>query len=567
MKARLCAVLIASMLLASSVLGTEVKELRIIDLCTDMPQITDLKVPLLHAVRDAKLDADRVDKHLSLEPKAAYRWVAAKSPFKCSLGAKARDKSDRVILTVWDWNNRAVFSRTYSVPAEEELEFRATCRGTWLLTLDRFQGRALISRLPRSFSICPDNRDKAKSWDTKHFFLGTCSYPNRQHWGNDFGKRHPVNLKPQASAELEADLTARLGLQTVRLPALADTDRMEWAFALYNKKGVQPFLQLAPGDGPPPPKYSHVKDSLWRYPRQEQPSRRYFAQIAKRFGARAFAIEVWNEPDHTDYWMGSTQEYIDTLHWAVSEFDRHAPDVSIMNGGYTLIKPERTRQYIGAVKKKIDQVAFHTHGTLPHCQLLFEEYVRLHRSAGYETPVFINTEMGLRSWRLDSDYDQAAEGIKKILYYWAHGVRGVLLFQCRDYGGPRLSITEKTVANGWGYLDHFFCPRFKYGAVAAVAEAYAGARFESILMETPQTHVYSFAGKGKKIAAVLVPKTRPKENTVVTLVTDGDSARILDPMGNPTPVPNPKRITVEAGFYPVTVVIEGATQVRTLKTK
>ena len=47
----------------------------------------------------------------------------------------------------------------------------------------------------------------------------------------------------------------------------------------------------------------------------------------------------------------------------------------------------------------------------------------------------------------------------------------------------------------------------------------------------------------------------------MTLETDAAAATLLDPMGNPTTIVDPKRITVTAQYYPQTLVLDRATQV------
>jgi len=161
--------------------------------------------------------------------------------------------------------------------------------------------------------------------------------------------------------------------------------------------------------------------------------------------------------------------------------------------------------------------------------------------------------MGYCGWRLDIERLQAAVAIRKILYFWAQGFRGVVLYNCRDIVGPRRSA-------GWGYLDHFMCPRFKYGAVASLIDWYAGANFESILVEEPELYVYSFRCDDKYIAAVFSPSTEAEMSEVSF---DSDATKILsiDPMGNVDSVVEGGSVTVRTGFFPVTVIFENASKV------
>jgi len=165
--------------------------------------------------------------------------------------------------------------------------------------------------------------------------------------------------------------------------------------------------------------------------------------------------------------------------------------------------------------------------------------------------------MGYAAWRLDMERYQAATALQKVLYGWAHGHRGALLYCSRDIGGPRLRPSNPD----WGYLDYFFCPRFLYGAVAALVDGYAGASFERVLYETSQVHAYLFRAEGKLLVAAFTPNDWRQP---LLLESDAHSARIVDPMGNATPT-EPGRLEIDGSFYPQTLVLEGATTVRVVE--
>jgi hypothetical protein len=177
-----------------------------------------------------------------------------------------------------------------------------------------------------------------------------------------------------------------------------------------------------------------------------------------------------------------------------------------------------------------------------------------HAAEGYEQPVFYNTEMGFANWRLDMERAAAATAVQKLLYCWAHGDRAALLYCSRDIGGPRTS------AKDWGCLDHFMCPRFTYGAVAAFMDAYAGAVFGRALTEANGLYAYVFRQGDRLLVPVFVGSDYPRP---VVLETDAATVTRLDPMGNAAPVsPAEGRATVTAGYYPATLVLEGAATVR-----
>jgi hypothetical protein len=536
--------------------GAAGAESAVVALRPDMPAIEKPGVTPLNWARTAVPDADRTDPGLKLTPRTPYHWVASPGEaFPVTVSSDPRDASDRAVLSVWDWTGNALVQRQFGLPAADTLDFVVEGRGTYLLTLDRYAGAKHLSRLVRSFSVCPPNQERRKLWDLNRFFVGACSFPDRQNWGSEYGKAHPEGLTPRQSAELEAELSSRLGLQVARLNGgLGDSN--EWAFGLYESKGIRPYLQLWMPNVDVLPKYQNVTDPKWRYPRPEAPSREHYADLAKRYGKRALSFEINNEPDNEDFWRGTPEEFLELHRWAVEEIRREAPGAIVANGGYCLIKPEWFAKYVQALKGTTDWIAYHTHGALPACIEGFQAIRQAHEKAGYQDPVFVNTEMGHAAWRLDMERVQAYVTLQKILYFWAHDNRGVLLYNSRNIGGVRQGEGE----SDWGYLDHFFCPRFTYGAVAALLDWFAGARVESVLREEPQLHAYCFSANDRRLVTAFDPTAKGPAREV-TVRSDARAALSVDPMGNATPLAGARRVQLKASAYPAIAVLEGASEV------
>jgi hypothetical protein len=149
----------------------------------------------------------------------------------------------------------------------------------------------------------------------------------------------------------------------------------------------------------------------------------------------------------------------------------------------------------------------------------------------------------------------AALEVQKILYCWAHGHLGVLLYSSRELEWPRQYSYDGV--SDYGFVDYFFCPRFVYGAVSAFLDHYAGVRFDHILRESDNLHIYTFRGTDRQLVAVFALR----EPVPVTLTSNARRATLVDPMGNESPVDNGKQVTLEVGEYPQTVVLYGATEV------
>ena len=516
-------------------------------------------VPLLWATVP---DADRVEKHVSLTPAKAYQWVMDPgAPFVARVTVGEEARGDRLLLTVWDWQRSPIAQLPLPKPCDREVTFEVQGRGTYLLTLDLFLGEECTARLVRSFSVCPSNLERRKAWKTDEFCVGTCAFPGRQHWTNDFGPARAPGLTDEQSRDLDAELSARAGLQVVRpdLPiewrdegAPLDFTRADAALGAWTSRGFRLGLQVnAPPDWAILPKYAGVTDPKWRYPRQEAPCRRWLTESVARYAKDAAWLELYNEPDNRDFWRGTPEEYLQWAGWAVEEIRKTAPGVPIAAGGYCLLEPEWTGLFARGLQGKLDLIGYHSHGDVTALEAGFRALRATHAAAGYASPVFADTEMGYAAWRLDMERHQAATAMQKVLYCWVHGHRGALLYCSRDVGGPR----QRADAD-WGFVDHFFCPRFAYGALSALIDTYAGASFERILTEAHPFTAYLFREENARLVALY---TAYDGERAVTVTSDAQRAEVVDPMGNRTEAAVPRRIEVEVGFYPTTVVLYGAT--------
>ena len=318
-------------------------------------------------------------------------------------------------------------------------------------------------------------------------------------------------------------------------------------------------LRRSPGEAPAEwailPKYADVTDPKWRYPRKEGPSRRWTREVVSRYAKDAAYIELYNEPDNRDFWRGTPEEFVEWTKWAAEEAREAAPGVPIVNGGYCMIEPEWTGIFARELRGVLDGVSYHSHGDVGNLEPMLEAMRAVHSAAGYEEPFFINTEMGYAAWRYDIERLQASTAMQKVLYCWAHGNKAALLYCSRSGGGPRLIKGDPD----WGHIDHFMCPRFMYGAIAGLVDWYAGASYESTLIENAQKHAYLFKADGRLIVGAYSPRsTQP-----ITLTSDAESALLIDPMGNASPLDDAARVELKVGAYPTTVVFEGATKVET----
>jgi hypothetical protein len=527
------------------------------------PQMSAIETPGVPALTEAVPDADVVGKGaLGVDPAEPYRWVTSPgSDF--AFTARGKNSVDLAVLTVWDWENRPVAQTSFAAPFEARVRCEVEGRGTWVLTLDGMRGDECVMRLVRSFSVCPDNRSSRSLWKGSGFWVGQCSFPGRQEAQIDNHPARPDGLTAEQSLDLDAELVARMGAQVARidLPVVRrDAEGMDLDFGLADKcvrafasRGlsldVQLFAPYGAGHGPRLDKYASVTGGAV-FPIKEKPYRHYVREVASRYGKHAKFFQIGNEPGNPHQYSGTGEEYVEQVRQAADEIRRVRPRAVVTNGGYCFVNDD-TRQIVAGIKGLTDFTAYHWHGDLPGMIEFRAQVEKAHREAGCAGLRFANTEMGLHMPTVGGERGNAVCEMQKLLYCWAHGDQGVLLYSSREIGWPRQHSTE------YGFVDHFFCPRFVYGAVSAFLDRYAGFRFERVLKETESLHVYEFrSGNRRMVAAFAV-----REATETRLNSDAKSAALVDPMGNETVLGDPRCVTLRVGDYPQSVVFDGASRV------
>jgi len=531
-----------------------------VTLAPDLPAIRAVAAPLYAVIPDA----DRLPDGPRIVPPEACDWIADPDHvFELGIKAPAAG-ADTALLTVWNWRNQAVWEQRYPLPCDQALSYRVAGHGTWLLTLDTLADGQPVARQARAIAAVADQTAARQQWASDQYQLGICAFPGRLHWTNDFGNATPPGLTEQDAREREAGLMARAGFGIVRPDVPVDWrgedqpldfSRMDAAIAPWTERGFRLMLQLSrPGDWAILEPYANVTDPKWRYPKRIDPTVRLNVEVAKRYGQQADFIELLNEPDNPDFWMGTVEEYLQLLRTAAPSLRQAAPGVALASGSYTLIEPVETGQMAVGQRDLVDLVAYHSHGDVEKLDAMFSAMQAVHAAAGYEQPIWWNTEMGSAAWRLDQEMVQAQVCTQKLLYCWATGHRGAMLYASRETGGPRLGHAD------YGILDHFLSPRFLYGTCAGMVEALVGARFERALPQSGARYAYVFRKDGALVVAAFMGNRQPGK---LKLSSDATQAVVIDAMGNRTPVAGG---TVELSFdgYPAYVELVGASKVDAL---
>lgn len=503
---------------------------------------------------------------LSLTPENPFVWsVVATGDNSFSVSAASSpDQFDHAVLTIWNWHNHPVGQWKVDAGAAQRFVFQTKTRGAWLLTLDGYRDETCTARLVRSFAVTPDLNSVRESWKDDEFFLGVCAFPGRYHWTIAGDATLPATITEQNARNLEATLMARLGFQVVRTDESMEMgdrttpggtyrfsfDRMDAAVNAYTSRGFSLALQLmnAP-DWATATEYRDSDSALWRFPKREEPQRAYTRALVERYGKVARVVQIFNEPDQVDFWSGNPHEYIHHFRFSEDEISKTLPDTPVVNGGYSLADPERTKQFIGKLSNETPFVAYHSHGYLRELIDDHETILQMHRAAGLPAPKVINTEMGVDAWRLDQERRKAEILPQKVLYCWASGHAGALLF------GSRMTLGPKRVSQDFGFLDHWFCPRFVYGSLAALTDILNGATFDKVLNDQDGVYAYLFRRRKENVIAIFATK---KESVARVRVSESDWT-LIDPMGNRSPIKADETdfITLGIDGYPRYLVGKG----------
>lgn len=531
-----------------------------VHLTPGLPAIRAAAAPLYAVIPDA----DRLPDGPRITPPEVCDWIGQPDgEFRLTIHAAAAG-ADTALLTVWNWRNQAVWEQRWPLPCDEAVTYRVAGRGTWLLTLDTLAEGRPVARQARAIAAVADNTAARERWASDQYRLGICAFPGRLHWTNDFGHATPPGLDEAAARLREAALMARAGFTIVRPDVPVDWraesqppdfSRMDAAVQPWLDHGFRLMLQTTrPGDWAILEPYANVTDPKWRYPKRLAPTVKLNVEVARRYRDQTEFIELMNEPDNPDFWMGTVDEYLELLQALVPALRQAAPGVPLATGSYTLIEPVETGLQAVGERPLVDLVAYHSHGDVEKLDAMFSAMQAVHAAAGYQQPVWWNTEMGSAAWRLDQEMVQAQVCTQKLLYCWATGHRGALLYCSRETGGPRLGHAD------YGILDHFLSPRFLYGTCAGMVETLAGARFEQALPQAGARYAYVFRKEGGLVVAAFMGNRQPGR---LRLSSDATRAVVIDTMGNRTPVAGGE---VELSFdgYPAYVELVGATRVESV---
>lgn len=512
---------------------------------------------------------------LSLIPQAGpYEWSRtgpAKEPFRLAVSVDPA-RYERAILSVWNWHNHLVRQWPVEAGNDHLFEIGIEGLGSYLITLDGWKDGACSARLIRNLAVTQDLNAARETWKREEFFVGVCAFPGRYHWKPGGEPTLPAGLSEDEARSREAELIARIGLQVVRTDEslemgrkkggnegeeyFFDFSRMDAAVESYTSRGFQLVLQtMNAADWAVLPQYGEHGKNRWRYPHREGPQRAYLAALVERYGRHARFVQVSNEPDQIGYWSGTNEEFVTQYHFSRDEIRRIAPHLPVTQGGYSLVDEAKCAYFIKAMRGRIDLPAYNAHGNLADYKRSFSTMRRLQAEAGETLTRWVNTEAGYSAWRLEQERRQAQIDAQKVLYSWANGHAGILLFCSRMTRGP-----GRDGPPDFGLIDYQYCPRFVYGAISALTGTLTNCSFRGTLAESDGVHLYLFARKGELIVAGF---DLSEAAATAVLHHDAKAVTFVDEMGNESSREETGPLSLPLDAYPRYWILSGATRAKT----
>ncbi len=341
-------------------------------------------------------------------------------------------------------------------------------------------------------------------------------------------------------------LTAKYGAQVQYLFAYGGA---EWT------KSPETLLRVA---------QNKDEKSQWRYPPRLEPWRNWARTLATRYKGQIRYYEIWNEPDIA-FFKGTAEQYLELLKAAHQEIKAVDPNAIVLTGGFTSVNHHSYKRDLHELTLRegqpfFDLHAYHRHGAFAQLQQeVDDQLIPLRQKFGVKEPLYFNeTAMGREYER---EYEMAVEVPKRLAFVWSRGAVGYHYFTIwarKD---------EASSATNYRMLNHDFSPRPAWVAYNEMSRVLRGRQFSHELKLGAGRWGFAFGGKGdfagddaNDYALVAWTEDAASADAPTVLnVGAGATARVVDLMGNSTPVPvSAGRLVFNVRREPQYLVIDNA---------
>jgi len=265
----------------------------------------------------------------------------------------------------------------------------------------------------------------------------------------------------------------------------------------------------------------------------------FAGRCAERYKGKIRFWEIWNEPDLSHFWRGTTDQYIEMLRLSYQAIKKADPDALVLNGGFaclgtdhpgTKLNPDMHDRVLRDGQQWFDIYAVHQHGLFDVFHRNIQQHLGRYRGLmKTDKPLYFN-ETAMHCVGL-SEQTQAETLFKKLLYAWSIGAMGYTWYDLRNDGEQ-----PRNPEHNYGMLTQDFHPKAVYCMYNTLAGLLSDKTYVAPVPASEGAFVYLFKGEGAHVAAGWVENPTVPDQMLTFAVGKNAQAVSVDPMGNETPV-------------------------------
>ena len=347
-------------------------------------------------------------------------------------------------------------------------------------------------------------------------------------------------------SDLDVDLLAATGFPSCRVSIfwhlIQQNGPEQWDWGATDKmveeltaRGIQIEALLG---APPRWAFADPKSPSWvSAPPNLEAYQAFVRAVAKRYPQIRY-YEIHNEPDLTDFWQGTVEQYLALWQTGYQTIKAENPGAIVMNGGFAWMNNSHNaassqgfaRAFLERANPRPDAIAYHIHsdfaGTVGN-NATWQTAVRDTKTGAI--PAWLN-EAGFSNWGGRSDALQAEIIWKKMVYANAMGDAAYQLFELRNRGWDAREVEEN-----YGITRQDGSPKAALVAANVVLEHLSGRPFISDVKAGAGFYAYLWGDNKEKTLALWHEK--PFYSGLPRLLkTTAKVVEVVDIMGNASQV-------------------------------
>ncbi len=271
------------------------------------------------------------------------------------------------------------------------------------------------------------------------------------------------------------------------------------------------------------------KNPASRYAPREEALREYIREIVpinKQYGVTIY--DLWNEPDLSGFFKGTTDEYLEFMRVAYDEIKKNQPDAMVLSGGIAVMQghgghglnPDMIGRMIVDGQDSYDAISLHLHGDFKTFQEQIDGPVAQYRKQLRKDKPMFFTETGVTN---ASRRVGASELMKKIVFARARGAIGFTTFVFHYRNEIAYSLMNAGPS---------FEPFPAWVAHNELAKLMRSTRFVRQIDVGPGLWVFEFEGSRQTLLVGWDESADDTGQQALVVLPTGAAANRIDLMGN-----------------------------------